>query len=790
LKNWTASFRAIGKYSMVQKRFYRKSLIIILLAICLPTILVASSVKWIGTKQLKDNVLSVRNHQVTQSAERVDDYFSNLEKTATQWAFNPEFGIKLKSLETSYDYEFIRNVYTYLLLLKESNPLVEQAYIYLDHPGLVFTDSNGTIQLKDEEKPTFHHLLSNAQSTFWLPSFPDANKSSDKGKLTLAYMLPAESAEPFGVLLVYLKASSVAQLLSGLTLDENGATFLFDEAGKQIGSSNDIPNSGRQQELYELIQSRGDLAGSFVYDYEGAAYSVSFTAFKRLGRYWTYATTDSLDKLNSPVIAASNFIYVLGLAGLLLGMIIAVVVSRKLYQPILSLMKMFKTTSSTAQETTDEIEFIAEQWRKINFESRTLEERLQSQLPTMKEGFLLQLLQGHFQSSQKAELEERMKLFGWDTDDTGFVVLGVQLHGTSQSTGRFHTGDQELLSFAAVNITEEIMKDSFLKGEIVNFHDLSISVLLGCPLYYPKEERREELYRLAEQLVNMLHRFIQMDVTVCMSEVVTSVVEIPQAREEVNRIVRYRDLNEVKQVINAEDYLTPQTDSIRYPFAAESELMQALRNVHAEESRMALSKFCSELKANTTKEYLFQQGMLQLYNNLQFGFLKAGYNPFETDSFSVQEELAALTETTEITDLFHRRVIGPYIDKIKLDSEKQDTRLKQAIQRIIESIHNQYDADLSLDQFAEELNLTPLTLSKAFKKITGTNFIIYLTDVRIRKSKELLSETDYKINDIAEMVGYQPTYFNRIFKKNEGLTPSQYREAISSSSTREDDTEA
>ncbi|RAU91640.1 hypothetical protein DQG13_28950 [Paenibacillus sp. YN15] len=49
--------------------------------------------------------------------------------------------------------------------------------------------------------------------------------------------------------------------------------------------------------------------------------------------------------------------------------------------------------------------------------------------------------------------------------------------------------------------------------------------------------------------------------------------------------------------------------------------------------------------------------------------------------------------------------------------------------------------------------------------------------VRLEKAKELLAGTDMRINAIAELVGYQPTYFNRIFKKLEGITPGAYRES-------------
>jgi YesN/AraC family two-component response regulator len=65
-----------------------------------------------------------------------------------------------------------------------------------------------------------------------------------------------------------------------------------------------------------------------------------------------------------------------------------------------------------------------------------------------------------------------------------------------------------------------------------------------------------------------------------------------------------------------------------------------------------------------------------------------------------------------------------------------------------------------------------------FKDYTGGNFIDYLMEIRICKSKELLAETNGKIRDIAEAVGYaNVNSFTRIFKKMTGLTPSEYREA-------------
>jgi YesN/AraC family two-component response regulator len=84
--------------------------------------------------------------------------------------------------------------------------------------------------------------------------------------------------------------------------------------------------------------------------------------------------------------------------------------------------------------------------------------------------------------------------------------------------------------------------------------------------------------------------------------------------------------------------------------------------------------------------------------------------------------------------------------------------------------------DISMEYCAELCGTYPQRLSIAFKQVAAINFIDYLTRLRLDKSMAMLADSDIKINDIAERVGYQPSYYNRLFKKHTGMTPGQYRE--------------
>ncbi len=83
---------------------------------------------------------------------------------------------------------------------------------------------------------------------------------------------------------------------------------------------------------------------------------------------------------------------------------------------------------------------------------------------------------------------------------------------------------------------------------------------------------------------------------------------------------------------------------------------------------------------------------------------------------------------------------------------------------------------LSIDEITRDLFISPSYLTRLLKHQSGKTFVDTLTEFRIDKAKEYLSNPGLKTYAIAEMVGYSdPHYFSTIFKKVTGMTPSEYR---------------
>ncbi len=109
-----------------------------------------------------------------------------------------------------------------------------------------------------------------------------------------------------------------------------------------------------------------------------------------------------------------------------------------------------------------------------------------------------------------------------------------------------------------------------------------------------------------------------------------------------------------------------------------------------------------------------------------------------------------------------------------LDSEQQSP--KHAIQLVKQYVYQHYGEDLGLELLAEKVYLTPRYLSTMFSRETGCGINKFIKNVRMEKTRELLLNTNMKISDICQAVGYSNvSYFCKSFLEEYGLTPEKFR---------------
>ena len=89
--------------------------------------------------------------------------------------------------------------------------------------------------------------------------------------------------------------------------------------------------------------------------------------------------------------------------------------------------------------------------------------------------------------------------------------------------------------------------------------------------------------------------------------------------------------------------------------------------------------------------------------------------------------------------------------------------------------HN-IDTKLTLADLSELVQLSSAYLSRVFKETTGYSVIEFFNKLKVDKAKELIIEGDKKVKEVAQILGFTDEfYFSRIFKKIEGISPSEFQ---------------
>lgn len=746
--------------------FYKKSLILILLSASIPGLIIGGSVYWVVSAKMEFELIQGHQKQMTEQFLNIDDQLNYLELTLSHWAFEPRFDESLQTLDFVYYFTETRDIYKTLLVMQGSHPLIDQVDLYVDRlPPVRFNPDYNPI--KDPGQVEFYkRLLNEGGSAYW---------TTAANAILLVHKIMDVDQHPFGVLAATLDREKVDNMLTVLNPYDTGTTFLMDRdheifaTVQRRGSASDSFDAA----LKAAVLQRERPEGSFVYNWKGDDYSVSFGMLSRIDTDWIYVSATPISAITSPILFASKLIFFCSVSGFVLALAMSWFASIRIYSPVKRLLHLLAGGKKEhVGRNLDEFQFLEKRWGDLSRESRLLQTKLQEQLPYIRESFLLQLFHQHLNHYSEQELKERMKHYGWETDDRQFIVANVRLTGISKSEGRFSHEDSGIATFASANMIQELASSRLQECNVINLHDLSIGLLVRAA---DAVSTRIELLHMCKEATHAINQVLRFRVTITICKPTDSLRAIPILYEEANQVSWARIVADVNQLIDLEQSeRVPEADRFHYPFALEREIVQAIRGGQREEAERLIVRFVSDVSEQGNMEAVVRQSLLLLVGNIQHTIMQSGISSsLQLEGAALFDKLLQMRDREQMVQLICGKIVSLFI----LESmERTNSQNRKIIEQAKTYIDTKYAADISLESCADQLGVNPFTLSKTFKQVTGINFIDYVTELRIHKAKELLRETDMRMNDIAESVGYQQTYFNRIFKKQEGVTPGQYRD--------------
>ena len=202
-----------------------------------------------------------------------------------------------------------------------------------------------------------------------------------------------------------------------------------------------------------------------------------------------------------------------------------------------------------------------------------------------------------------------------------------------------------------------------------------------------------------------------------------------------------------------------------------------------------LSNGLQEETENFVKDYFYAIGQGPMESlvfrnyvilNVRFSvisFIKGlGCDTNEMESADTEEVLAESGKNMESAIAYAKKMIS---QAIEIRDQNSGNKNRSILKTAVDFIDSHYmEEDISLNTVANVANVSSNHFSALFSQNMGQTFIEYLTTLRMNKAKELLRCTGMRSSEIAGEIGYKDAhYFSYLFKKTQGMTPSDYRKA-------------
>lgn len=249
--------------------------------------------------------------------------------------------------------------------------------------------------------------------------------------------------------------------------------------------------------------------------------------------------------------------------------------------------------------------------------------------------------------------------------------------------------------------------------------------------------------------------------------------KIKEKRAEEKRILALRN-QETEQELNT------RFDDVygEYDFKL---LIKEIRNGDSEKAQTELqailqSSYRRLQSADMMKLQLFYMNFINRIAGACLPECEAYADELAMQCMTVMRELIYIGSDTIVTEMWD--CLKKFVEKlVEVYQENNGKRKHWMLDQVLQYVEENYNTALSTKDIAGRFFMNTSYFSKLFHEQMGCTFSNYLINVRVEKAKMMLTQTNMKLYDIAEAVGYTNVqYFSTIFKEKEGLTPSAFRQ--------------
>ncbi|WP_261301961.1 response regulator transcription factor [Paenibacillus andongensis] len=411
------------------------------------------------------------------------------------------------------------------------------------------------------------------------------------------------------------------------------------------------------------------------------------------------------------------------------------------------------------------------EWESISSYERT-QYTLRENLPLLRGQLLLDAFRGHRMSSD--EWSRKLENYGLPFRYGDCALLLVRME---EEFGQYKNNGQQLMEYAIINMAEEIIGEFTEVWGVKEEHGY-LAFLLQLKEDHSDVGKETILEKLAMQLQYKVKQFLKGSLSIVITEWFQFPNQLSDHYRQASGYFRQIVGDEREFVMSVGDYeqnVSKGTlDAIHMP----PTLINLLEVGRWDAAEDKLGTVFAELDERWSEswEHCMEAGfsIASSFTHIAHrnGYSLANLIGPEIESLQSGEAFSSISKLRK----WSLGVLGKL--KENASNEIKDIR-STYVKKVQDFAEKNLHLDVSLRALADHVNLHPTHLSKIYKIETGEGISDYMSSLRMERACHLLKTTDKKVYQISMEVGYlDPAYFIKVFKRQFGVTPQEFRDGI------------
>lgn len=470
----------------------------------------------------------------------------------------------------------------------------------------------------------------------------------------------------------------------------------------------------------------------------------------------------------------SKSLYLIATVVFLAALVLAFLVSRRLYQPIGNVFDFFSQQAVAplpAVRNFNELDMIKSVYLAASERSKRLENRDNRYRPIALQYGLSSLMLRS--DARNIEQFRRAHPTHWLTTQPDGSLMVVLIQPQFSSVGQ-STADMELsmLLYGVQNVVEELLEPNYY---CTSFRQSGYT--LGLVVRPKSVDDPVPLLAALEQTSSVMEEHFKVYLAGAVSSCGTSMSALSSLLREATTCLSYAFL--FGPIILTYDHISAneQNTQTAYPAELDARLEEAIEKQDLDQCKAVLSEIKSILRMfNTGNAIICTIALLNQIHRLWSKQAKVVQSSLASTSF--RTVYSCISGSGSIDQCFDAILcyIHAHLSDQTYESENHDELFVNAV---LEFIQNSYfDVNLSSQMIADYLGFNNRYMMKKFKALTGSTLNEYIMNLRMKTAAALLRDTQAPISSISEQVGIDNlSYFYRQFKRIYSCTPTEYRAA-------------